>query len=216
MKQIQNFWNWFQDNEQEIKNAFLLHINTKEVFFHLSRNLDYVSKRIGFLIKEQEKSEKILIIFTGAGYRKLFAKLIALEEQAPDLKIFKAQAFIKPTLEQDKTKQGLDEPYIFENYELKISQLQFALIDYNIATKKLKLAIFIPHFSVLKNFEDLHENISYLLMETIGEINYRKHIKHFELEQQHKHQIGLLDLIELQEYIDYLYKISARQKPRFI
>ena len=48
-------------------------------------------------------------------------------------------------------------------------------------------------------------------MEIIGEINYRKHIKYFELEQIPINQMGLLNLIELPVYIDYLYKINGRR-----
>ena len=51
MKQITKFWSWFQDNKEAVKNAFLLGADTKEVFFHLSQNLNYVSKRIGFIIQ---------------------------------------------------------------------------------------------------------------------------------------------------------------------
>ena len=97
MKQISKFCCWFQDNEEAIKNALLLGINTKEVFYHLNRNYSYISKRIGFLIISPSKGQdKYTIIFTADGYRKLFPKIIALEEQAPQLQNFIPQAFIKP------------------------------------------------------------------------------------------------------------------------
>ena len=131
MKQVNRFWTWFQDNEQALKNAFFLGINSEEVLFHFTRNLNYVSKRIGFVIKTQtqnKEDDRYLIIFTAGGYRKLFPKLIALEEQAPPLELFRPQAFIKTM----------------------------------------------------------------------------------------QNQIGLLDLIELQDYIDYLYQINSRKRKRSI
>ena len=47
-------------------------------------------------------------------------------------------------------------------------------------------------------------------MDVIGEIAYRKHIKKIEFAQKPITPNGLLDLIELPDYIDYLYKINAR------
>lgn len=217
MKQIDKFWKWFQDNEQTIKNALLLGINTEEVFFHFTRNLNYVSKRIGFMIKApQTDCGKYLIIFTGEGYRKLFPKLIALEEQAPKLELFTPQAFIKPMQNREKIKQGEDNPIYCENYILKISEMQFSLLDFNIATKQLKIAIYIRNYNEINTFEQLYEDIKWLIMEIIGEINYRKHIKYFEILQMPQNPDGLLDVIELQDYIDYLYKINSRKKPRVI
>jgi hypothetical protein len=86
MKKITTFWNYFQKNEQEILNAILLGFNTDEVFSQLTKRLDYVSKRISFVIKAPLTiNDKFIIIFTGNGYRKQFAKFIALENQAPVL-----------------------------------------------------------------------------------------------------------------------------------
>lgn len=100
MKKITPFWNYFQKNEQEILNAILLGINTDEIFSQLTKRQDYVSKRISFVIKGLLTiDDKFLIIFTGGGYRKLFPKIIAFEEQALLLKHFTAQAFIKPLQE---------------------------------------------------------------------------------------------------------------------
>jgi hypothetical protein len=212
MKQITKFWSWFQDNEEAIKNALLLGINTKEVFHHLKRNLNYVSKRIGFMIKSpNSNNDKCLIIFTADGYRKLFPKLIALEEQAPRLELFYAQAFIKPMEKVQEIILGKDNPYTFENYKIKSSDLQMLLLDYNIGTKQLKIKIFIKNYNEIKHFEELQTDIKFMLMEIIGEINYRKHIKYFELEQVPINQMGLLSLIELPVYIDYLYKINGRR-----
>jgi hypothetical protein len=44
MKQINTFWNWFQDNEETINNAILLGINTKEVLYHLTGTMAIFQK----------------------------------------------------------------------------------------------------------------------------------------------------------------------------
>jgi hypothetical protein len=215
MKKITTFWNYFQKNEQEILNAILLGINTDQVFSQLNKKLDYVSKRISFVIKAPLTiNDKFLIIFTGGGYRKLFPKIIALEEQAPTLKHFTAQAFMKPLQDTTKYKNGSDEPVICKNYEIKISELQIALLDYNIATKQIKINLYLPYYNELKQYEDLLSNIDWIVMQIVGEIAFRKHIKHIELNQLPFEAKGLLSLMELTDFIEYLYKINSRKKTR--
>lgn len=217
MRQIINFWSWFQDNEEAIKNALLLGINTKEVFYHLNRNYSYISKRIGFLIiSPSNNQDKYTIIFTADGYRKLFPKIIAIEDQAPQLLHFIPQAFIKPIQDKIPYLEGKDEPYIFKKYKIKISQLYIALADYNITTKQLKINLYIPAYDKIKDYEEIKSNLKYLVMEVIGEIAFRKHIKNIDFFELPEETNGLLSLIELPDYIDYLYKINSRQKTRVL
>lgn len=217
MKKINTFWNYFQKNEQEITNAILFGINTEEVLSQIAKKLDYVSRRIGYVIKSPRTiNDKFIIIFTWNGYRKLFAKIIALENQAPALEHFTAQAFIKPLEDTSMYKDGTDEPYICKNFEIKISELQMALLDYNIATKQIKIDLYLPHYNELHHFKDLEANIDWMVMQIIGEIAFRKHIKQINLHQMPLEPIGLLTLVELPDFIDYLYKINSRKKTRQI
>lgn len=217
MKQIEKLWTWFQANEQEFNNALLLGINTDEVLAQFSKKLYAVSRRISFIVKVPNDEElPIIIVFTGGGYRKLFDKLIALEEMAPKLEMFRPQAFIKPLDNVEEVKLGLDDPIFFEDYEIKISDVRFNLLDFNIKTKQLKLTIYLPYYDELKDFEDLYDYLEMLLMEVLGEIKYKKHIKYFEVALLPEHHESLLPLVELQDYIDYLYTINSRKKPRTI
>jgi len=128
MKKITTFWNYFKKNEQEILNAILLGLKTEEVLSQITKKLDYVSRRIGYVIKTPKTiNDKFIIIFTGNGYRKLFPKIIALEKQAPALVHFTAQAFIKPLEDTTKYKNGTDKPCDCGNYEIKINEIQIAL-----------------------------------------------------------------------------------------
>jgi hypothetical protein len=216
-KKITTFWNWFQKNEQEIGYAILLGINTEEVLSQITRKLDYVSKRIGYIITVPKTiDDKFSIIFTGNGCHKLFPKIIGLEEQAPHLEYFIAQAFVKPLEDTKKCLNGTDEPFIGGNYEIKISEIQMALIDYNVATKKLKIDLYLPDYEELKEYEDLESTIDYIVMQIIGEIAFHKHILQINLHQMPLEPIGLLPLIELPDYIAYLYQINSRRKTRTI
>lgn len=215
MKQITTFWNYFKKNEQEIINAFFLGINGDEIYTLFMKKLNNISKRIGFEItKPSNDLDKCRIIFTAYGYRKLFPKIIALENQAPPLEYFTVQAFIKPFENSKEYKNGSDEPVFFENYNLKISELQLALLDYNIATKQIKINIYLSQYNEIKEYGDLKSNINWIVMQIIGEIAFRKHIKQIQLNQLPLEPKGLLSLIELPDYIDYLYKINSRKKTR--
>lgn len=113
-------------------------------------------------------------------------------------------------------KNGTDEPCNCGNYKIKISELQIALLDYNIATKQIKIDLYLPHYNDLKQYEDLKSNIDWIVMQIIGEIAFRKHIKQIQLNQLPHSTNGLLSLIELPDFIDYLYKINSRKKTRLI
>ena len=215
MKKITTFWNYFQKNEQEILNAILLGINTEEVLSQITKKLDYVSRGIGYVIKAPKTiNDKFIIIFTGNGNRKLFPKIRTLENQTPTLQHFIAQAFIKPLEDTTKYKNGSDEPVFCKNYEIKISEIQIALLDYNIATKHIKINLYLPDYNELKQYEDLKSNIDWIVMQIVGEIAFHKHIKEIQLHQMPLEPIGLLSLIELPDFIAYLYQINSRKKTR--
>ena len=87
-----------------------------------------------------------------------------------------------------------------------------ALVDYNITTKQLKINLYIPGYNRIKDSDEIENNLKYLVMEVIGEIAFRKHIKKIEFLKLPEATNGLLSLIELPDYIDYLYKINTNQK----
>ena len=213
MKQITSFWNYFQKNEQAILNAFLLGINTDAILNRIFQKLNKISSKISFKLNPpQENNDKIIFIFTSYGNYKLFPKMVALENQAPTLNHFTAQAFIKPMTDTSK----INQPFNFKNYQIKISDIQMALSDYNIETKQLKINIYLPQYNELKQFEDLKADINWIIINTIGERAFSKHIKQIELNQLPLNVNGLLSIVELPYFIDYLYKIKSRKKTRIV
>ncbi|WP_162127729.1 hypothetical protein [Flavobacterium phycosphaerae] len=217
MKQITKFWNWFHANEEAVKNALLLGMNTEEVFLELHRHYQSISKRIGFqLIASSAEEGKFIFIFSAGGYPKLFAKILALEAQAPPLQYFIPQAFIKPIADTTPHIKGEDNAYGFEDYEIKISQVYFSITDYDITTKRLKIMLHVPHYVPLEDHEAVVFNMGHLVIDVLGEIAFRKHIRYFEVSQWPEDRSGLLKLITLQEQIDYLYKVNTRGKTRLI
>jgi hypothetical protein len=209
IKKINNFWRWFADNSEAIKRAFLLRDNAAEVFFHFDRNLGYISKRIDYIIKcKTDSSGDLKIIFTAHGYRKLVPKVIALTDNCPPIHNWFVQAFIQPSQKIEEFRQGLDEPFIFPDFELKTSEMKFAPLDYDITLKKLKIVVFIKNYKYHFENDFLPEAIFIILEELVGEIAYRKNIKLVQLAQLPEKNDNLIHLYELQEYIDYLNNIN--------
>jgi hypothetical protein len=216
-KKITTFWNYFKNHEQEIFNAFVLGINKQEVIFQTVKKLEIVSRRIDFIIEPPRTfDDKYKIVFTGYGYPKLFPKMIALENQAPQMKHYSAQAFIKPLEDTTSYREGTDDPCICKNFEIKISELQLALLDYDIETKKIKIDLYLPNYNELKKFKDLKPSINWIVMQVIGEIAFRKHIKEIQLHEMPMKPVGLLPLIDVPDFIAYLYQINSRRKTRIV
>ncbi|RBA28363.1 hypothetical protein [Flavobacterium tibetense] len=204
-KTIQNFWTWFQDNEQAIYHACKLEINKDEVLFHLQRNLNYVSKRIEYFITNHPQNEnKLKVFFTAHGYKKLFPKMKELEEKIPSLQYFAIQVYITPL--------NLETPTIPNDLAELIQNTKIKLEDYNIASKKIILTLYFNE-NIMKQKEKRIERHAYLLLLfTLGEFKYKKHIYDFNCEVMPQNTNGLLSLSELPEFIDYLAKINYSRK----
>ena len=205
IKTIQNFWNWFQDNEQAIYNACKLEINKDEVFFHLERNLNYVSKRIEYLITKHPQNEnKFKVFITAHGYRKLFPKMKELQEKAPILNFFSIQVYITPL--------NLEIATLPKDLLEAIQNTQIKLENYNTATKKIILTLYCKENNWELNKKIMERYAFLLLLFTIGEIKFKKHIEDFNCEVIPQNTYGLLTLSELPEFIDYLAKINFSRK----
>jgi len=215
MKKIDKFWNWFLDNEQAILLAIRLGIKTGEVLSQLNRQLDAISKRIVFHIAAaNEDQEKGIIIFSAEGYTKLFPKIRALEQQAPELSYFTIQAFIKPMLDKTDIIEGTDSAYEFAGYDIRISELYLSLDHFDLRSKKIRITLYVPEYGYLREYNDLESNLELIMMEIIGEMAFRKHIRAFQIAGLPDSKKGLLKLIELQDCIDHLYQMDARRKTR--
>lgn len=205
IKTIQNFWTWFQDNEQAIYNACKLEINKDEVLFHLQRNLNYVSKRIEYFITNHPQNEnKLKVFFTAHGYKKLFPKMKALEEKIPSLEYFSIQVYITPL--------NLENPAIPINFVETIKNTLIKLEDYNTASKKIILSVYFSEKDLNQNKRKIEVKAYRLLLFTLGEVKYKKHIEDFNCELIPQNTNGLLSLSELPEFIDYLAKINYSRK----
>lgn len=217
MKKITSFWNWFQKNELAFLNAVFLGLDADVVFPLFDKKLRAVSTIIGFEIaKSQDPGKKSRLVFTACGRRRFFAKITALVREAPPLEYFSVTALVPPYAGIEKIREGTDPPIYYRDYHIRVSQLKMALLDYSVARKELKIIVYIPDYDYLKDYDDLEENIYWIVMEVIGELAYGKHIKSVQMEQLPPDPEGLCALVELAEIIAFLYVVNSRGKTRVV
>jgi hypothetical protein len=213
LRQIKSFWNWFEANEKQIMEAFTQNIEHDETFKMLNKKLSYVSKRIGFiLIGCKSKTQKIKLIITAHGYKKLFPKVNGLIKNAPKLNDWAFEAFIQPKTDLEVFKQGMDKPYIFQDFELKTSELYFKPLEFNTFQKKMKIVVYLKKYKYHFDNYAIDEAVYIMIQDLIGEENFKKTIDLVQLAQLPDNPKNLVHLYELQEYIDFLNKINRRVK----
>ena len=213
LKQIKSFWKWFEHNEMQILDAFTTHTKHDEVFNQLNRKLSYVSKRIGLiLVGRKSNSEKVKLIITAHGYKKLFPKVNGLINNAPKSIHSDFQAFIKPNEDIEMFKQGIDNPYIFQDFEIKTSELYFKPLEFNTFQKKMKIVVYLKNYKYHFDNNFIDEAVYIIIQDLIGEENFKKTISLVQLAQLPENPKNLVHLYELQEYIDLLNKLDRRVK----
>ncbi len=150
MRAINTFWNWFQDNNQTIKNLINeTPENQKHISFWINKNLSYYCKEIDFMIVFPKKNtDKTELIITANGNPEYFNQVINLVDNAPQLKTWKFTAFIQPTERIDEIMNGLDEPYIFHEITLKASELTFLPLEYHEITHKFDIVVFLKNYNL--------------------------------------------------------------------
>jgi hypothetical protein len=216
-KQIMTFWNYVKKNEQEIYNGLLLGINYGLVLEQFYKKLKPISTVLFFLIKiPVNDQEKHRFIFCCRGYRRIHSKAIALAEQIPPLEFFTAQAFVSAYEDLSDFKNGTDTPLEFGAYEIRVSAMRLALEDYDIARKKLKINIYLPHYNEIKEYKNMEYDIHLHVMLILGEIAFYKHIAAIHLYPMPLEPAGLLPLVELPDLIAHLYQINSRKRTRII
>ena len=204
MKKINTFWNWFQDNNQTIKNLINeTPKNQKHISFWINKNLSYYCKEIDFMIVFPKKGNtKSELIITANGNPEYFNRVIDLVDNAPQLKNWKFTAFIQPVEDIEKVMDGLDKPYIFQDMNLKASELKFRTINYDMDSKKLDIIISFKYFSIHCNSKSLNQVIFIILQELLGEKSLYQNINLIHLAQMPDNEDDLIYLYDLQSYID--------------
>jgi hypothetical protein len=206
MKKINTFWNWFQDNNQTIKN--ILHEtpkNQRHISFWINKNLSYYCKEIDFMIVFPKigngKSE---LIITANGNPVYFNQVIDLVDNAPQLKNWKFTAFIQQIDRIDKIIEGFDEPYIFHEITLKASELKFLTLDYHEETQKFDIIVFLKNYNLYCDTKTLKQAVFIIMQDILGENLLFQNINFVQLAQMPDNNEELIHLYDFQMFIDIL------------
>jgi hypothetical protein len=208
VRKINIFWNWFQDNNQTIKNLIQeTPINQKQICYWLNKQLDYYCKELDFMIvfpkKENQKAE---LIITANGNPEYFNHVIELINNAPVLRHWKFTAFIQSTTNIDEIIKGLDQPYIFQEITLKTSEIKFLPLNYDNKIKKLDIIIYLKNYKIHCNTKMLQQAIYIILQDLLGEKSLHQNINFVQLTKLPNSTEELIELYELQFYIDTINK----------
>ena len=208
MRKINTFWNWFQDNNQTIKNLKNETVNNqKQICYWISKHLGYYSKELDFMIvfpkKENQKTELIITANGNPGY---FNQVEELINNAPELKHWKFTAFIQPTSNIEDIIKGLDEPYVFQEITIKTSEIKFLPLHYDTKIKKLDIIIYLKNYTINCNTKTWQQAIYIILQDVLGEIALYQNINFIQLAQLSNPTEDLIELYELQFYIDTIKK----------
>jgi len=107
--------------------------------------------------------------------------------------------------------------YLFLSFEQPFpSNLTIQKLIGRGATKQLKINIYLPDCNEIKHYDNLEYEIDWILIHIVGELAFYKHIREIILYPLPLEPIGLLSLIELPDFIDYLYQINSRKKTRIM
>ena len=210
MKKINTFWNWFQDNNQTIKNLINeTPLNQKHISFWLSKNLSYYCKEIDFMIvfpvsNNNNNNNKSELIITANGNPEYFNQVINLVDNAPQLKNWKFTAFIQPTEKIEEIMKGLDEPYIFHEITLKASELTFLPVEYNELSHKLDIVVFLKSYNLYCDTKTLQQAIFIIMQDIVGEQSLYQNINFVQLAQVPDYKEGLIQLYDFQLFLDNL------------
>lgn len=204
MKKINTFWNWFQDNNQTIKNLINeTPKNQKHISFWINKNLSYYCKEIDFMIVfPKNGAGKNELIITANGNPQYFNHVIDLVDNSPQLKNWKFTAFIQPMEDIEKVIDGLDKPYVFQDITLKASELKFMAINHEENIQKLDIIIFFKYFNIHCNNKTLNQAIYIVLQDLLGEKSLYQNINLIHLAQMPDNEEELIHLCDLQSFID--------------
>ena len=104
---------------------------------------------------------------------------------------------------------------MFQDFEIKASDLYFTIQDYNFEKKSIKIIIYYNNYRFHFDNHFLEEAIFIILEEFVGEIALKKHITFVQLVQLPDYPKNLIHLIELHEYIEKLSLINRKKNIEF-
>lgn len=213
MKNSTNFWSYFTTNQKLISN---LDNESDIIYQKINKQLDrrlknYCHHLDYFLFFPKQKNEKPQLIITANGNPLYFSYVENLVNAAPKINNWQIKAFLHPTAELEKMKQGLDEPYVFCDLVLKSSELKFALINPDEKKTKLDIIVYLKDYTIYCDNSILLEAIFMILYDLLGEKSMVEDLNFVQLGQLPEDDSNLAKLHELQ---DYIRQVNSAASPK--
>tara|TARA_R110002124_G_scaffold274118_1_gene443848 strand:- start:235 stop:903 length:669 start_codon:yes stop_codon:yes gene_type:complete len=202
MRKINTFWNWFQDNNQTIKNGINETIEKQEhILFWVNKNLGYYCKEIDFIIIfPNTAKDKTEFIITCNGNPEYFNQVIAIIDNAPKLKAWKFTAILLPSLAERR------DIHIFSDITLKSSDSKFLSLDYNQNTKKANVFIHLKNKKIICNTKTFSQVITLISQDKLSEVIVNKSNTLVQLPQEPQENTESIQLYDLETLTEILNK----------
>ena len=203
MKKINNFWNWFLDNQLTIKNIPNESPGNQEsISYWIKQNLNYYCYDIDFiLVFPRNNNNETEFIITSNGNPEFFNLVIDLVDSAPILKTWKFTAFITTNETIEKRLNRLDQHYIIHDIKLKEDLSEYIPINLENHFKKQTIHIHLKNYTIHCSNKTLPQTIYFILEETFGGIFLYETINFVQLAQSAEQEILIIHLYELQVYL---------------
>jgi len=205
MQKINVFWSWFQEYKNEL---FYMHKYDLEVqsyyFGELTSKLEDYDKSLGFIIKYPETIGKAEMVITANGNPDGQIYVRNLIAQAPNLSNWKFTAFIQPIIDLEVCRQGKDDPYEFNEFTIKASDIKWLPVEHHEATNKLSLMVYMMGYKqIIKDIgpTTLEDYIFAIFQDLLGEAIVHKKIGNLYFDDLLFNQLEVFPIHELPEYL---------------
>jgi len=197
------FWTWFLENEQDFRMLRLLSPEKQKNATHwLQWHLHFYSPGIDYiLIYHNKAGTSVEMIITANGDPDYFDQVEKLVQDAPAVPYWKVTAFVQPAFEYEDLENGLDKPYIFQDLQLKASELSFLPLESSDGDK-IDLVIYLRRFTLYARNKNLLQLIFIIMQDVLGEKKLFGHINFVQLAQMPENEKDVLRLYDLQFYLD--------------
>ncbi|WP_187657843.1 hypothetical protein [Flavobacterium macrobrachii] len=201
MNQINNFWNYFQQNNF----VFLLlnEIPKDELKIHFDKLIEMLhqyNQDLDIIIKNKTKGGELIITANGNPY--LFKEVELLVHHAPIVERWKITAFLQPETNLTKYEIGTDKPLEYYGITLRISEMYFIPLENPNKPTDLGIKVLLKNYIIHKENSRLREAVYVHIEHLIGEKSFANDIAFIEIGQWEGDNENQIELYNLKSYID--------------
>ena len=202
MKNSINFWNWFKNNQESLKNSHTQDPQNRIATLNkLSELLHSKPFNLGYVIVLNKFNATAELIFNTNGNSDCFKTAIQLIETAPKVKGWVFTIQNTPETEIQTALKELDECYILGEITL-ITDNQICIPIHAQNTPDKQLFIYYKNHHIYCQKQNLNLVLFTLIDKCIGNVANSKHINFIQLAQDIKEAECYTELFDLEYYLN--------------